>query len=276
MQSSANKVLVASLNDAPIGADLDESKKNYVVEWDTSRNTFCNTQYFNDFDDKIDYYYLIGEEIYFSTDDYIFLYSNGKYTKLLNVNEIYHYDDYNSNNNSYGFNGWYLANNKIYYFSSSDGSFCSYDVISKKTDKIFDKSYIQSKTKTKSIDELNSLFFISNNKLILTVSNIVFAADTATYKYYVVDLNNSDVSFIAENSFNEDFSVNFYDDILYLGSDIDGLRAVNLNNKKIYTLTKNQADSICIVDNKYIYYIDSNQSLYRVTDDGKSEEKIFG
>ena len=273
MQSSENEILVGSINDTPSGVNLEENKKNYVVALDQSDNIFYNTTYLDDFKDKINYYYLIGKEIYFATDNYIFFYSNGNYTKLLNVDEIYRYNDYHNNP---GFNGWYLANKKIYYFSSSDGSFCSYDIISKITDKIFNQAYILSKTKTKSIDELNELFFIFDGKLLLTVSNTVFTSDITTYKYYTLDLDNLNVDFIAENSFSEDFSINLYDDILYLGSDINGLRAINLNNNQIHSLTQNQSSNIYILDDKYIYYIDRSQSLYRITIDGKSEERIFG
>ena len=44
--------------------------------------------------------------------------------------------------------------------------------------------------------------------------------------------------------------------------------------KKIYD--DSEVFSVYIVDDKWIYFTDENERLYRITPDGKTLEKIFG
>lgn len=86
---------------------------------------------------------------------------------------------------------------------------------------------------------------------------------------------NKTTRLLTENNFKETYSVNFFKDKLYLGSDIDGLRFVNIITGETIKLSEKSPASISILDDKYVYFTDEADKLFRVTNDGKTENTIF-
>lgn len=276
MQYSENLVLVDLINYVPLGVEVDyehNHENNFIVKLDTAKNSFDQIIFFENFEQPIDYYYLVNDDFYFVSNGYIYDYSNGKYSKLLDVNKIYGYEQYGFSTCT-GFNGWYVDNGQIYFFSSEDKSFCAYNIENKQTKVIIDEDGLKNGIGLNCFEEIDNLFLVNKNMVVFTVFDS-FSDNKTTFKYFCFDINNLKFNFLAENLYSDCFSVNMHDDYLYLGSDILGLRSVNLVDKKITQLSEKSSVSISVLDDKYIYFVDENKSLYRVDINDKKTEMIF-
>ncbi|MBR2109193.1 MAG: hypothetical protein IJ932_04510 [Ruminococcus sp.] len=98
--------------------------------------------------------------------------------------------------------------------------------------------------------------------------------------YYLYKFDFEKGSYEKLQEMNEECVLNGYDHKLFLSVSSGkhkGIYKFN-NNKKSFELLK---DGICPVElyifgEKWLYYIDDNHVLYRVTQDGKTAEKVFG
>ena len=71
-------------------------------------------------------------------------------------------------------------------------------------------------------------------------------------------------------------SFNVYNGYVYVTTYDKGVERYDLiTNEKIMLCEKN-AESCYILDDKWVYLVDEEYNLYRVTQDGKELEKVFG
>lgn len=72
-----------------------------------------------------------------------------------------------------------------------------------------------------------------------------------------------------------------YKNNLYVCSDMKrttkgGLYVYSMNESRLKQLSDIKASNMWVLDNKYVYFSDENKTLYRVTQDGNTTEKVFG
>ena len=72
-----------------------------------------------------------------------------------------------------------------------------------------------------------------------------------------------------------------YKNDLYVCSDMQrttkgGLYVYSMNESRLKQLSDIKVSNMWVLDNKYVYFSDENKTLYRVTQDGKTTEKVFG
>lgn len=75
--------------------------------------------------------------------------------------------------------------------------------------------------------------------------------------------------------------INGYDDLICMGvysdSDKNGLYIIDSKTDEVKRIYSNQeVFGVYIIDDKWIYFTDANDKLYRITPDGEKLEKVFG
>ena len=131
---------------------------------------------------------------------------------------------------------------------------------------------------------------VDENYIYITHCNF----DNSLRKILQVNIINSKVSVIYENNLISPESIKENSEVVGLSSNISTYYNGNIyygNNSKnkykglyVYNeltqsskkLIDNNVRELYIIDSKYIYFVDNNDTLYRITQDGKSLEKVFG
>lgn len=88
-----------------------------------------------------------------------------------------------------------------------------------------------------------------------------------------VDENVEELDLIYSSS-NIEMSMNCYNNDVYVCD--HGLTKINFYNKEKVILSQKNCAECYIVDDKWVYFVDYNSNLWRVTQDGDNLQKIYG
>lgn len=214
-------------------------------------------------------FYIDGKQYWYSGDDpmgiitryNIYTYENNKLNLYFSTDEI----------DKCRFSAPNFDGNYIYLEAINDDSnncenyLYKYDV---QNDKVIDKVKID--------DNYGNYIIIGNDKTYSTIHS-----DSSKEKNSVV------VTDISAKKQKEIFDtigstvINGYGDLVCMGvysdSDKNGLYIIDHKTDEVKQIYNNkEVFGVYIIDNKWIYFTDADDKLYRITPDGETIEKVFG
>ncbi|MBQ7504862.1 MAG: hypothetical protein IJT79_06055 [Ruminococcus sp.] len=103
---------------------------------------------------------------------------------------------------------------------------------------------------------------------------IIVRDQNSQYVIYNVNDNFSEV-FCKHRKNNEYFNYEYYKGKLFIGSDEGGIYRLNLKTNKVQKLCGNKAVYLYIFGDKWVYFNDRDDNLYRTAQDGSKTETLF-
>ena len=272
MQSYDNNLLVGIPNYCPLSDENSTLKWNCIYSFNLDTGNPYVSKLLSDFsDEEILNYYVIQGKIYFATKTKVYLYSNDNYEKLMDVSDAVNinYQPYSREGDN--FNGIYFNRENIYYISSSNNYFTVLETGSRKTKELFDMSILLQKCGISNVNQLDPLFAVVNGFAIFSISSF---SDDLNSHYFKINLSNNEIEEI--NCKLTDFTVmNIYKDNLVLGSESDGLFIVDLKSNQYQQICNYKVKSVYVVDEKYVYFSDIHNKLYRADISKSYIDKIY-
>ena len=118
---------------------------------------------------------------------------------------------------------------------------------------------------------MDPLFAVVNGFAIFSISSF---SDDLNSHYFKINLSNNEIEEI--NCKLTDFTVmNIYKDNLVLGSESDGLFIVDLKSNQCQQICNYKVKSVYVVDEKYVYFSDIHNKLYRADISKSYIDKIY-
>lgn len=243
---------------------LDENGTANYFDIDDKKYKPCFTVD-NDKDIVLDGYYFIvdGVQYYFSKDERLYILDNGK-LRFIASPELLKLNDFNFMDNCY------INSNYIYYknFVNNEIYICRFDI---------DKQKVINEYCIKDIPHTENGF----ENFIAKEDDIYFLTENHN-KLYHVDLKDNSAQKLFETA--GVITFNCYNDKLYVSVHLDsteeksnGLYIIDTKTSEInHIYDKMGVYGIYILDNKWVYFTDKDDYLYRITKDGKNIEKVFG
>lgn len=163
---------------------------------------------------------------------------------------------------------FYIAEKEVYYwdYDSSNGESVLHCIdLPSKTD-----SEIYSTTQYYDID----FFFVEKQYLIFE------GTGEPDNKEYIcrIGLHNPDQNekiLYRHSEKGQIYQINVYNGTVYASTD-EGLKAIDLELKSVTTLCKTHAEECYILDDTWVYFVDENGTLWRITQQGQNLEKVYG
>lgn len=162
----------------------------------------------------------------------------------------------------------YITETNVYYWEydreNSEYFFHSMDVFSR------EDSILYSTTQFFSI----SSFLVEGHYLIFEGTEKLYRRE------YVcrIDLNNpleSEEVLHSHSSSGTIFRMNAYGGIVYIVTD-EGIKTIDLKSKEVRLLCDKFAWECYILDDTWVYFVEDNGTLWRITQDGQNLEKVYG
>lgn len=199
------------------------------------------------------YYYIIDNKIYIFTNDKIYVSEDG-----LNAVEIFNGLADVVNKTAYE-KLCYISDNTLSYISNDNYLF-EYDLLTKEQKCAVSLSGISNDPNN--YGEL----FTCGEEAILTLYNGDYIS------VYTID---DEADLIYKKESNDYYYVNSYDNKIFISSNSIGLDMLDVKTGNTKTLVKTNVLDTYIFDNKWVYYVDTNGDLNRVTKTGEISEIVF-
>ena len=203
--------------------------------------------------DNYRYYYVIDDNIFAFTDDKIYAVDDNS-----NVTAVFDKLSDAVNKTAYE-KLCYISDDKILYINHNS-ILIEYDI--KLQQEVFARDLSDLNIKLEDFRDV----FTCDNKIVVTAYN------DSVFQAYTVDLN---IELLYEKKLQPYYYINSYGNKLLISSISGGLDTVNINTGKIENLVKANVCDTYIVDDVWIYYVDSKGALLRTDYSGNTEEKIF-
>lgn len=220
------------------------------------------------------YFIANGEYYYYDSEFSLYKITANNNVELVLSNELIGFESYSTPQ---------FYNNYIYFIATRNINendveeyLCKYDTNSKKI--VSEMLYYKGDVLSGGLKRF-SCSIVANNKVYGFASNVYneLPLDNNTY-VYVADIENK----TSKSIFKTDSNVilNCYEDKVFMcvenGND-KGIYYINtINNEVTKIFDSEKISGLYIVDSTWLYFIGKDNNLYRVTQDGKILEKVFG
>lgn len=199
------------------------------------------------------YYYIINNKFYIFTNDKIYISEDG-----LTVAEIFSGLSNVVNKTAYE-KLCYISDNTLLYISN-DNYLVEYDLLKKEQKCAINLSEISNDANN--YGEL----FACDEKAVITFYNDEYVS------VYAVD---DEINLIYKKESNDYYYINSYNNKILVSSKSIGLDKIDIRTGNTKTLVKTNVCDTYIFDDKWIYYVDANGNLNRVTQTGEISEIVF-
>lgn len=208
----------------------------------------------NDEIKKFKYFYIIDGSIYIFTDKSIYISEDG-----VNITKVF--DKLNDVVNKTAYEKLcYISNEKLLYIND-DLFLIEYDMKSQKEVSSINLSEIST-----DIDAFRDVFVCDNKIIVSTYENSSFEA-------YAID---SDIKQIYKKTHEPYYYINSYNDKILVSSPSGGLDVLDVRKTDIENLVPSGVCDTYIIDDEWVYYVNSKGALCRINNKSNESEKVFG